>query len=79
MSLSKAQYAQLDTKLKELGADPDYGDAMNCDLISLDLEELVDAGFNLDAFLAKQDDFYEMLSEVMSLHKVFIGTGGRIV
>jgi hypothetical protein len=40
---------------------------------------LWDAGFNLDAFLAKQDDFYEMLSEVMSLHKVFIGTGGRIV
>jgi hypothetical protein len=77
--MSDAQYEKLDAKLKELGADPDFGDAMNCDLISIKLGELVAAGFNLDAFLAKQTEFYSMRDEVLDLHHVFEATGGVII
>lgn len=77
--MSDVQYEKLDAKLKELGADPDFGDAMNCDLIAIKLGELVASGFNLDAFLAKQTEFYSMRDEVMDLHRVFKATGGMTI
>jgi hypothetical protein len=79
MPMPDALYAKLDAKFKELGADPDFGDAMNCDHITIMLEELVKAGFNLDAFLEKQVEFYDMRSEVEDLYYVFKSTGGVIL
>lgn len=68
--------AVFDATCKRLGADPDFGDALNCDLLYKRLSEMHKAGFNVEAFLAKQTEFYAMCSEVSDLYRKFKTTGG---
>ena len=67
---------RIEAKLRELGAEPNFHDALNCDIIIQNLTDMAKAGFNVDAFLAKQTEFYAMREEVEDLHRMFVATGG---